>query len=58
MRDHKSWCAEYGNCTPENSIGYSKKTIENKRNFSLHTGDLVKKCHTLQTGTNPVEEVL
>ena len=44
------WCAEYGNCTPENSIGYSKKTIENKRNFSLHTGDLVEKCHTLQTG--------
>ena len=27
------------------SIDYSKQMIENKRNFSLHTEGLVKKCH-------------
>ena len=32
------------------SIDYSREKIENKRNFSLHTGDLVEKWHT-ETGT-------
>ena len=37
------------------SIDYSKQTIDNKRNFfSLHTRDLIKKCHPLQTGSKTV----
>ena len=40
----------YGNCTPDNSTGYSKETTESKRNFSLQTRDLAKKYHILQTG--------
>ena len=46
-------------------MDYSKLTIENKRNFFLHIGDLVEKCdHSQQTGSqreatnNPQSQLL